>query len=361
MAWNAGQFDCLAYAMEHDCIVEDDALAAAVNNGHLTCVELLVACGLPRELPYVQPARGSRYGSVPDYGLPREPYGQPRTSCLHGNSQPSRLLCLQHLVDKGVLIHPRTLMTAVQCGDVDAVRLLHAGGVPLWEGAWEYGQVTTNTTNTTSRPLCEGESEGGPVNSNSRRIERLIRHGVLRGAEHVGQPHGAHGGHMWSALATEGRRTARDAMHADVAKGHFLENNVIAVPRNMKAAEHMWDALRYGWTMGAALPPAMVHEFESRRAATRAVLLCFSVAARRSPESVSREQAAAWSAMGRVSMELTEQILLRANLEIPESMFRGLPRHCSVGVLRRHTLLAHEVWVRSTAAFVGSSSRNEDR
>ncbi len=260
----AGQSDCLAFAIKHGCRAADNALDGAIRRGHLQCVELLVAHGLPRE-PYLQ--------SFCEYGA--KPVG------------PGQLHCLGHLLDKGCAIHPGTLIVAVTRGDLDAVQLLHRGGVPLWEGAWEE------------------KREVGITDDMARWFGQLTPH-------------------------------------------DFVRHNIITLPRSPAAAERMADALHYGWAMGAPVPAATEDAFRAKRAATRATLLCFHAAARLSRERGSRKQRAALAGMGRVPIELIEKIILLAKLEIPDLMYRSLPGKRSVMVQKVHRGVHHGVWVQGT-------------
>jgi hypothetical protein len=92
----------------------------------------------------------------------------------------------------------------------------------------------------------------------------------------------------------------------------------------------MLPALRYGWLMGAPLSPAMEGVFEGHRRSSRAVLLCFHVAARLSKGPGVVGKRAAWSVMRRMPIELIEKILLLAELEIAESLHRPLRAQISV-------------------------------
>jgi hypothetical protein len=92
--------------------VDNIVLQTAVMEGHLGCVALLVAHGLPHE-PFIIPV---------EY---RDPMG------------PEQARCLQYLAHKGCPIHPDTLIWAAQSGDVDTVRFLHSRGVRLWHAAYE--------------------------------------------------------------------------------------------------------------------------------------------------------------------------------------------------------------------------------
>jgi hypothetical protein len=74
----------------------------------------------------------------------------------------------------------------------------------------------------------------------------------------------------------------------------------------------------------------MEEMFKSQRQSTRAVLLCFHVATRLSQVhhvEGSEGQRAAWTCMGRIPLGVIEKVLLLADLEIPESVRRGLPEN----------------------------------
>ncbi len=88
----------------------------------------------------------------------------------------------------------------------------------------------------------------------------------------------------------------------------------------------MQKALWYGWALGAPLSPAMEAVFKAKRGLTRTVLCCFHVATRLSQGKAALEQRAALGAMGRVPVDMVEQILMLAELEIPELLRRPLPR-----------------------------------
>jgi hypothetical protein len=94
----------------------------------------------------------------------------------------------------------------------------------------------------------------------------------------------------------------------------------------------MWRAVRYGSCMGAPVTPFMVKLFKAERVKTRAVLLCFHVAPRLSGQEGSDKQRVAWDGMGRMPIELIEEILVHADLEIAESVRRRLPPRRSVRV-----------------------------
>jgi hypothetical protein len=183
---------------------------------------------------------------------------------IRGPAGPAQLRCVQHILDAGLSIHTGTLILAARNGDLDYVRFLHSRGVRLWDHAQEE----------------EPEDFGTSCFS-------------------------------CKCLAHQAERCA--------------ERNAIALPCKPEDASHMLSALRYGWAMGAPLTPVMEEVLAAQRMSTHAVLLCFHVATGLSQGEGSVEQRAAWSAMGRVPMELIEEILILAELEIPELLHRGLP------------------------------------
>jgi hypothetical protein len=125
-----------------------------------------------------------------------------------------------------------------------------------------------------------------------------------------------------------------------------LDANIITIPQMVKDADHLVEALRYGWAMGAPVNPAMQQVFEDQRAATRATLLTFRVAHRLSrDEGISWEERAGWAAMGRTPIELIEKIVVLADLEIPGTIGRSLQKTCTAMVWDRPPLYLL-VWTR---------------
>jgi hypothetical protein len=249
--------------------LHDLDLMAALNGGHLDCVKLLIAAGLPKEpLAF-------------DFLVcPNEvPFGRDQRRCL------------QHIVAEGCPIDTSVLMWSARGGDLDSVRLLHSRRVPFWAGAYQEGAYGMET----AHPLL-------PYT----------------------------------------RRTTQEALH---------EQRVIAVPEKPADAEHMLSALRYAWAMGAPLPLAVEELFTAKRAATRATLLCFGVATRRSQErGGSPRQRAAWAVMGRMPMELVEKIAVHAEFETPDTLGRSRAPDCTVGVQIPHA--PHVVWMRNDEVLV---------
>jgi hypothetical protein len=349
MLCSAGHFDCVRYGIEHGCPLSDAILTAAVNGGHIACVELLVARGLP-EAPYLLLDDGSTMGPI----------------------QPDHLQCMQYLLDNGRVIHPGTLICAARRGDVDAVRFLHGRGVPLWTAA------------------CEEDAEEEEFATHiSRMCREIVRKLRLRTAT-IAIPEFAAKGLFASAHAEAAYDEAEPVprFRMKTKQRSLRRQGVIAVPEKPLDTVPMWRALQYGWAMGAPLTPAMEEVFKAKRAATRATLLCFHVAARLSQgtgsltqetdsatqgsgsvtqgtgplteetgflaqgtdslgeeEGASGEQRAAWAGMGHVPIELLEKILLKADFEIPESLGRSARRGGLMHVQRSNPSLM--VWVRS--------------
>ncbi len=196
--------------------MDDLVLSAAVHNGHLACVELLVAHGLPSE-PYL-------HGKHPIIG------GHPQAPALIQRPLhlgPAQWRCLQHIVDAGRPVHPGTLILAASAGDETCVRYLHGNGVPLWGQAWEEAD------------------------------DRLL--------------------------------TVKQILGCGASREDFASRGVIILPRQAHMTRHLWGALRYAWTQGAPLTPAMEGVLKAKRVTTRAVLVCFHVAAALSQGSASKE------------------------------------------------------------------------
>jgi hypothetical protein len=225
--------------------VSDSVLDWAVDRGQFTSVVLLVA-----------------------HGLPHAPYLRITVNHDENPDRPDELRCLQHLLEKDCPIHPGTLISAAVRGDVACMRVLHDGGVPFWERAWEVGH--------------------DPKRRNSS------------------VPH--------------------------LRLGHCMQNSISPVPYRPEDEVLMYKAMRYASCLGAPVTPSMEKIFGDERATTRAVLLSFHVAARLSQGKGRKKQRAAWGGMARMPAELIEKVLVHAELEIPESLRRSLPLQRSVRV-----------------------------
>jgi hypothetical protein len=252
----AGHFECLAYLLEHGCPVDDLLLGVAMEKGQLPSVELLVRHGLPRNRPYHHRANGPETGSY-------------------------QRDCLRHIVASGCAIHQGTLIWSAFQGDVDSVRLLHEGGVPLWVRAW----------------ALEVDPGDGPFGFE-----------MLPGLHHM---------------------------------SHAEQHNLIVVPQTSEAGAHMGKVLRYAACMGAPVTPRMEEMLRADRAGTRAVLLSFHVAARLSQGKGSPTQRAhvgphvahhVAAVMAQMPPELIDKVLVHADLEIPESVRRIVPQQPCVRV-----------------------------
>jgi hypothetical protein len=235
-------------------------------------------------------------------GYPLKPFDMELVVGEGGRFTPDQLRCIEHLLDNGRPVKTNTLIMAARSGDLDTVRLFHTRGVPLWDGAC------------VEEPEAEGEAEDG------------------------------------------GRRDPMAWMVKLVRKQDLREKKIIAVRQPPEDPEVMWQALRYGWAMGAPVPPALEAAFTAKRAATRATLLCFRVAAKLSDaEETASEQGATWAAMGRVPPELIEKIVVHADFEIPDTLRRSLPTERSVMLPLPHPPYA--VCMRDDPALVGAFLR----
>jgi hypothetical protein len=183
---------------------------------------------------------------------------------------PMQLRGFQHIIDQEHPIHPGTLIVAAGNGDVDLLRFLHTRGAPLWDQAGE-------------------------------------------------------------DAAEEPNSSGQDCSCISCDPYHLASMGRVALLCKPEDANRMWQSLRYGGFMGAPWSPAMEEMFRAQRRSTRAVLLCFHVATRLSQGWGVAAQRAAWSGMRHVPMELIEEILVLAELEIPESIRRALPRKQWVG------------------------------
>jgi hypothetical protein len=220
-------------------------------------------------------------------GVPQEPLAIAITCGFDVDEEhagPDQLRCLQYILDTGGSIHTTMLMWVATSGNLDFVRLLHSRGVALWAGAYE--EVAYE----------DGQHVPG---------EFLVpQENVMR------------------------------------------EQEVIAIPALREHARHMESVLQYGWAMGSPVTPAMEEVLKAKRAATRATLLCFGVASRRSREKgTSPRQRAACALMAPVPVELVEKMVILAEFEIPETLHRALPRERSVKV--EFADPPHVAWMRN--------------
>jgi hypothetical protein len=255
--------------------------------GHADCLAFALQHGCPIDAHDLSTAvRKGHLACVKllvAHGHFREPYLHKDTDCLMKQDPAKRRIrrplrrevmrCLEHILAKGCPIHTGTLVWAARQGDAECVRLLHRAGVPLWAHAWE-----------------ETPQDDYPESKS-----------VSCACTRCG---------LWPLAAEK----------------------ILAIPCTPENAEYMWGPLRYGWEMGAPVTTLMEEVFKAKRSATRAVLACFHVASGLSQGKGTPERKAAWSVMGRIPLELIDEILVRADLEIPESVRRGLPGGRSVRV-----------------------------
>jgi hypothetical protein len=206
---------------------------------------------------------------------------------------------MEHLLDSGRPISASTLIMAARSGDLDTVRLFHTRGVPLWDGACEEEPE--------EEEKVEAEDTGNL--ESMRYFVNMVRRKDLRGKK------------------------------------------IIAIREPPEDPEVMWQALRYGWAMGAPVTPAVEAAFRGKRAATCATLLCFRVAAKLGlAEETASEHGPTWAVMGRVPPELVEKVVVHADFEIPDTVRRGLPTARSVMLPLPH--FPYAVWMRDDPALV---------
>ncbi len=103
----------------------------------------------------------------------------------------------------------------------------------------------------------------------------------------------------------------------------------LPVPRAAYYVEPIWKALRYGWALGAPVTPAAQRMFAQKTRHSRAVLCCFYTAGRLSEAAACPKQKGVWAAMAAVPSALVENIIVFADLDIPESMIRRAPQQQS--------------------------------
>jgi hypothetical protein len=258
--------------------------------GHADCLAYAMEQGCPlRDDMLMRAVVGGHFECVKllvARGLPEKPLAFDNAGWrLNDNPVgPDQLRCLQYLVDNGRPIHTGLLIWVASSGDVDFVRLLNSRGVPLWTGA--YAQE------------AYGEDD-----------------------------------HMQELRV----KTQEDAL---------WQQGIIGIPEKPEDAGKTWAVLQYGWAMGAPLTPAMEAVFGAKRAATRATLLCFGVAARLSRgKEASPRQGGAWAVMGRMPIELVEKIVVHADFETRDTLHRQRGRECSVIVQLSHP--PPRVWMQN--------------
>jgi hypothetical protein len=219
----------------------------------------------------------------------------------------------------------RTLSAAVKKGHLDCVKLLLTNR--LSDEPFIYKTVGFNLENPASsrigepaRELCCLQyiiDEGCPIHAWS-----LI---LAAGDGYVDCVH-SRGFSLWEK-AEDRDATNRTCSCISCEPVDCASERTITFPCKPEDASRMYTALLYGALMGAPLSPAMEDMFKTQRKSTCAVLLCFHVATGLSQGEGSEEQRAAWSCMGRIPLGVIEKILLLADLEIPESLRRGLPEN----------------------------------
>jgi hypothetical protein len=105
---------------------------------------------------------------------------------------------------------------------------------------------------------------------------------------------------------------------------YCMDINILPIPSGVESPSGMFDVLRWGHACGAPVTPDIKYLIRAARGATRAVLLSFHGAPRVRRGEGTRAHRAAWASMQAVPPELIEDILLTAEMEIPESVGRSL-------------------------------------
>jgi hypothetical protein len=360
-----GRTNCLAFALEHNCPVEDSVLDAAVTNGHLECVELLVARGLPHR-PYLPAPTNDR------------------VTFSGGTLGDRQLQCLEHLFVKGCPVHPGILISAAMRGDFDAVRYLHSRGVPLWHHAWE------NTADKIGFPkgLCWKSSPGPrgycfrnrilvipPVPNISPDMWEVLRYGFARRAPLTPVLEEALANrastcalllsfHAAARLSQrEGTREPRPASGTCQGEGTWGERAACSTHQEESTRDNRpgsgscrgegpQDArLALGTCQEEGTGDNRPEEGSCRGEGTQDARLALGMCR---GEGI-RGQKAAWAPIGRVPMELVEKITVLAGFEDPQTFHYGLATACCLLWSERPLatrLFAWNPFVPSKRAFV---------
>lgn len=299
--------------------VTDNSFALAVERGHLACVKLLVAAGLPRE-PYLHR----------EWRSPAEAHLLP---------------CLQHMFDMGCRIHPGNMIMAARGGNLEHVRFLRENGIPLWTRACVAAPLKQSST---------GHSRFG----RSRADRQCVNNNILPiPGDEIDVEEGPEGGYFpgFPTSASEfrgqgpeqcccsgsvdGTRRSQAAFHPSdghrsrkfpfrACKFHaYGSKGCYAHKAAGKETPVMFDVLRWAYAHGAPVTPAVDDAIRAMRASTRAVLLALHGATRVRRGDGTQAERAAWASMHAVPPSVVEKIVARAGLEIPESFGRSLPAH----------------------------------
>jgi hypothetical protein len=305
----AGRADCLVFALEGSCPLEDSVLDAAVTNGHLKCVELLVAKGLPNK-PYLLAPTNDRVT------LSGEPLGA------------RQLRCLEHLFDKGCPVHPGTLISAAARGDFAAVRFLHSRGVLLWAQAWEdtaddirSARVWGFEWNPGRRGHCLKHMvlTIPPLPKISTDMWKVLGYGSAYGAPVTPvMEEGAAKRRSTRALLlsfhvaarlSRVERTRDNTPASGMCRGEETQNNTAAAGTRQP---------------GEATRDKGAGSSACRREGTQNKRIALGTCGREG----SRAQRAGWASMGCVPIEVIEKITVLAGFEVSESLHRGFGPVC---------------------------------
>jgi hypothetical protein len=378
MCTRAGHFSCLLFAIGHGCPLIDETLVAAFTHGHLPSVQLLVAHGLPHRplildlnapdrepaLPHILqynerllPNPGYPNGGYPSYHTPyAEPFeheqllyrlavilnnGRPlkQYNALHpGQVRPDRLRCLEHLLEKGCPIHPVTLISAAERGDVDCVRLLHGAGVALWDGAYVEADIKDERRRMEAKhhllmkrivavPMLPEDAEG---------MRRVLRYGWAMGAPLTPGMEEVFRAHRAATRTTllcfhVAERLGRGTRSLSQETGS-LTQGIGALGQGTGSLTERTGSRAQGTVSRTQGPGFLFQESGPLSQGTRSFgqgTACEPQGTGSLGQGISK-QTAVWSAMGRMPIELVEQILLHAELELPETLRRQLPTERSV-------------------------------
>lgn len=172
---------------------------------------------------------------------------------------PDQMRCLKLMAYRGADFDPATLIVAAVHGNLDFVRWLHERGVPLWQHA-----------------------------------EEEASRGVLVD---------------WKLQA-----------YNVVVYRPQVTPLTLVMPSNPLDLVPIWQALRYGSLHGAPVTPRVQAFLKEMLERSQAVLGCFKAAARKSQGPAAPEQRRAWASMAALPTVVVEEILILADLEIPEAM-----------------------------------------
>lgn len=262
-----GHTGCLYILQQFGFEITGSTWARAAGCGHISCLRFAIANGYWLDDHVLEAAVYFGRLACVEFLIQQ---GLPHEPYMHfiPHVYPDQQQCIQLMVDNKVQINPASLIVAAGCGDLGFVRWLHKQGVPLWHRA------------------CE---------TNNHSIDELW-----------------HDRSRWS-------EEFYDCLE---------EPRTLPIPWQQSRMVPIWKALRYGSVYGAPVTPNVQKLFERKRLRTHAVLCCFKAAQRRSAPR-DQKQMRTWAIMAALPSALVEEILILADLEIPESVMRRRPLQAS--------------------------------